>query len=51
MSHLDIDGLLSAALAEDLGEAGDVTSDATIPEDARSTASLVVPIEGASLRK
>jgi nicotinate-nucleotide pyrophosphorylase (carboxylating) len=46
LSHLDIDGLLSAALAEDLGEAGDVTSDATIPEDARSTASLVARTAG-----
>lgn len=46
MSHLDIDGLLSAALAEDLGEAGDVTSDATIPEDAQSTASLVARAPG-----
>jgi len=46
LSHIDIDGLLSAALAEDLGEAGDVTSDATIPEDARSTASLVARAPG-----
>lgn len=46
MSDTDIDGLLAAALAEDLGEAGDVTSDATIPEDARSTASLVARAPG-----
>jgi nicotinate-nucleotide pyrophosphorylase (carboxylating) len=46
LSQLDIDGLLSAALAEDLGEAGDVTSDATIPEDAQSTASLIARAAG-----
>src|SRR5262245_37385485 len=41
-SAIDIDGLLLAALAEDLGEAGDVTSEATVPVDARSVANLVV---------
>jgi nicotinate-nucleotide pyrophosphorylase (carboxylating) len=46
LSQLDIDGLLSAALAEDLDEAGDVTSESTIPEDARSTASLVARAPG-----
>ena len=30
-----------AALAEDLGTAGDLTSDAAIPEDARATADIV----------
>ncbi|MGD2044753.1 MAG: carboxylating nicotinate-nucleotide diphosphorylase [Gemmatimonadota bacterium] len=43
---LDIDGLLSAALTEDLGEAGDVTSDATIPEDATALAHLVARSAG-----
>ncbi|MGD8288791.1 MAG: carboxylating nicotinate-nucleotide diphosphorylase [Gemmatimonadota bacterium] len=43
---LDIDGLLSAALTEDLDEAGDVTSDATIPEDATALAHLVARSAG-----
>ncbi|KPJ80701.1 MAG: nicotinate-nucleotide pyrophosphorylase [Gemmatimonas sp. SG8_23] len=38
---MDIDAFLNAALDEDLGEAGDVTSDATIPEDATATAHVV----------
>ena len=42
----DIDGLLSAALAEDLGDAGDVTSDATIPEDAEAVAHIVARAPG-----
>jgi nicotinate-nucleotide pyrophosphorylase (carboxylating) len=43
---LDIDGLLSAALAEDLGDAGDITSDATIPEDAHAVARLMARSSG-----
>lgn len=37
----EIDAFLRAALQEDLGEAGDVTSAATIPDDALATAHLV----------
>lgn len=40
-SAFDLDDFLIAALAEDLGERGDVTSDATIPDDADGTAHLV----------
>lgn len=43
---IDIDGFLTEALAEDLGEDGDVTSDATIPEDAVATAHLVARADG-----
>jgi len=46
VAGLDIDGLLSAALAEDLGDRGDVTSDATIPEAAEATAHLVARASG-----
>jgi len=46
LSQLDIDGLLSAALAEDLGEAGGATSDATIPEAAVAVANLVARAPG-----
>lgn len=46
MSHPDIDGLLNAALAEDLGDAGDVTSDATVPEHALATANVVARAPG-----
>lgn len=38
---VDIDDFLLAALAEDLGVRGDLTSNATIPEDAEATAHLV----------
>lgn len=40
-SSFDLDDFLRAALAEDLGERGDLTSDATIAEDAEATAHLV----------
>ncbi|MDA1102334.1 MAG: carboxylating nicotinate-nucleotide diphosphorylase [Gemmatimonadetes bacterium] len=43
---MDIDAFLNAALAEDLGEAGDVTSESTIPEDAHTTAHFVVRAPG-----
>jgi nicotinate-nucleotide pyrophosphorylase (carboxylating) len=46
LSHPDIDGLLNAALAEDLGDAGDVTSDATVPEHALATANVVARAPG-----
>lgn len=40
-SAFDLDDFLLSALAEDLGERGDVTSASTIPEDAQATAHLV----------
>jgi nicotinate-nucleotide pyrophosphorylase (carboxylating) len=43
---IDIDAFLSAALDEDLAEAGDVTSDATIPDGAIATAHLVARADG-----
>ncbi len=43
---LDLDDLLAAALEEDLGSAGDVTSAATITEDAVATAHLVARAPG-----
>lgn len=43
---IDIDGFLSAALHEDLAERGDVTSDATIPEDTVATAHVVARAPG-----
>ncbi len=36
-----VDGVLRAALAEDLGRAGDITTNATIPAEARATARIV----------
>ena len=44
--NIDIDEFLLAALHEDLGEAGDVTSDSTIPEDARSTGHFIARSAG-----
>ncbi|MGB0543212.1 MAG: carboxylating nicotinate-nucleotide diphosphorylase [Longimicrobiales bacterium] len=41
MKIIDIDGFLTAAFTEDLGERGDVTTDATIPAEAESTAHVV----------
>ena len=41
LSPLEIDAVVTRALAEDLGRAGDVTSIATIPEDARARAIVV----------
>ncbi len=38
---MDVDGFISAALAEDLGDRGDVTSDATIDASARARADIV----------
>jgi nicotinate-nucleotide pyrophosphorylase (carboxylating) len=43
---LDTDGFLRSALAEDLGDAGDVTSAATIPEDARVSGHIVARAGG-----
>ena len=37
----DLDSFIRATLAEDLGEAGDITSAAVIPAEARFTAALV----------
>lgn len=41
-----VDALLQAALAEDLGRAGDITSNATIPAEQRSTGRLVARAGG-----
>jgi nicotinate-nucleotide pyrophosphorylase (carboxylating) len=41
ISPLEIDAAVERALAEDLGRAGDVTSTATIPEDAKARAEVV----------
>jgi nicotinate-nucleotide pyrophosphorylase (carboxylating) len=41
LSPLEIDAVVTRALAEDLGRAGDVTSIATIPESARARAVVV----------
>src|SRR5262249_34228471 len=41
ISPLEIDAVVTRALAEDLGRAGDVTSTATIPEDVRARAVVV----------
>ncbi len=43
---IDLDDFLNAALDEDLGDAGDVTSDATVPEDRTATAHLVARQDG-----
>jgi nicotinate-nucleotide pyrophosphorylase (carboxylating) len=39
-SEFDLDDFVASTLAEDLGKGGDVTSEATIPVDARFTASM-----------
>jgi nicotinate-nucleotide pyrophosphorylase (carboxylating) len=60
LSPLEIDDVVTRALAEDLGRAGDVTSTATIPEDARARAIVVarkagtiagLPLVAAAFRK
>ncbi|MEO7603206.1 MAG: nicotinate-nucleotide diphosphorylase (carboxylating), partial [Sphingomicrobium sp.] len=38
--NFDVDDFVTRTLAEDLGEGGDVTSAATIPPDARFTATM-----------
>ena len=43
---IDLDGFLTAALEEDLGEHGDVTSDATIAEDTDVVAHMVARADG-----
>ena len=43
LSPLEIDAVVTRALAEDLGRAGDVTSIATIPESAQARAVVVDP--------
>ena len=43
---IDLDGFLTAALEEDLGEDGDVTSDATIAEDTDVVAHMVARADG-----
>ena len=37
LDHFDLDAFVAATLAEDLGEAGDITSAAVIPAEARFT--------------
>jgi len=60
LSPLEIDDVVTRALAEDLGRAGDVTSIATIPEDATAHAIVVarkagviagLPLVAAAFRK
>src|SRR6266581_2572400 len=46
LSPLEIDEVVTRALAEDLGRAGDVTSTATIPETARARAIMVARSAG-----
>jgi nicotinate-nucleotide pyrophosphorylase (carboxylating) len=46
LSPLEIDTTVTRALAEDLGRAGDVTSIATIPEDAQAHAIVVARAAG-----
>jgi nicotinate-nucleotide pyrophosphorylase (carboxylating) len=41
LEGFDLDAFVRATLAEDLGEGGDITSAAVIPEDARFTGALV----------
>ena len=41
LSGFDLDAFIRSTLAEDLGEGGDITSAAVIPEDARFTGALV----------
>jgi len=37
LENFDLDGFVASTLAEDLGDAGDITSTAVIPADARFT--------------
>jgi nicotinate-nucleotide pyrophosphorylase (carboxylating) len=46
ISPLEIDDAVTRALAEDLGRAGDVTSVATVPEDAQARAIVVARAPG-----
>src|SRR5215471_10760067 len=46
LSPLEIDAVVTRALAEDLGRAGDVTSIATIPEDLPARAVVVARAAG-----
>jgi nicotinate-nucleotide pyrophosphorylase (carboxylating) len=46
LSPLELDAVISRALAEDLGRAGDVTSIATIQEDITARASVVARTDG-----
>lgn len=45
-TQLEIDRIVRAALAEDLGAVGDLTTDVTVPADARGTAFVVAREEG-----
>jgi hypothetical protein len=49
LSPLAIDEAVTRALAEDLGRAGDITSNATIPADARARAVVVARAAGPHL--
>lgn len=42
----DVERVVSTALAEDLGQAGDITSAATVPADSRCTADVVPRTDG-----
>src|SRR5580704_15847611 len=42
VSPLEVEAAVTRALAEDLGRAGDITSIATVPEDTRGRAVVVV---------
>ncbi len=46
ISPLEIDDAVTRALAEDLGRAGDVTSVATVPEDAQARAMVIARAPG-----
>ncbi len=46
LSHLVIEPLIKMALAEDLGRAGDITSDSTVPENARAKVVMAAREEG-----
>ncbi len=45
-THLEIDRIVRTALAEDLGLVGDLTTEATVPEDASGTAFVVAREDG-----
>ncbi|MGE5260721.1 MAG: carboxylating nicotinate-nucleotide diphosphorylase [Actinomycetota bacterium] len=46
LPHLLVEQAVAAALEEDLGQAGDITTDAIIPADARGKAAIVAREEG-----
>lgn len=46
LDPVDVERLVTTALAEDLGEAGDITSAATVPAGSRCTADVVPRVDG-----